>query len=161
MSTSLSFTACKLSKQKWKVLYCIAYLLSYSIPQQQNNIWDYVIPLPGNKKTVLLPLECFHKGYVPLQTASCDTGQLKECHKVLNPVTTKTVTAFSFTFSSQGDAKTQKWMLTVPAETSHSDAVTHQAAILSNARNSDQDGPSMTHLLLDKYRNKHQQLQKC
>lgn len=52
-------------------------------------------------------------------------------------------------------------MLTVPAEISHSDAVILQAAIPSNARNSDQDDLLMIHLLLDKYGNKYQQLQNC
>lgn len=40
-------------------------------------------------------------------------------------------------------------MLTVPAEISHSDAVILQAAIPSNARNSDQDDLLMIHLLLN------------
>lgn len=66
MSMPPSFTACTLGKQKWKVLYFIAYLLSYSIPQQQNNLWDYVIPLPGNKKTVLLALK-----YFPWEIRTC------------------------------------------------------------------------------------------
>lgn len=58
-------------------------------------------------------------------------------------------------------AERDKMMLTVPAKISHLDAVILQAAIPSNARNSDQDDLLMIHLLLDKYGNKYQQLQNC
>lgn len=98
-----SFTACKLGKQKWKVLYFIAYLLSYSIPQQQNNLWDFVIPLPGNKKTVLLALKYFHERYVPVHTLLCDTWQLNKHQKLLLTFEIKKVVVFFFTFPSEGN----------------------------------------------------------
>lgn len=106
MNASHSLTACKLGKCKWKVLYFIAYLLSYSIPQQQNNLWDFVIPLPGNKKTVLLAFKCFHERYLPL-IIFCDTRQLNKYHKLLQIFHKKMVVVFFFTFSSKVSRKTQ------------------------------------------------------